>query len=87
MPVDVHWWDYTTPIEEVMQGLNNLVKAGKGESWIPLYVNLFCCESAHSLSSLPRSVRHPGLGHLQGKPVCPRPWSGPIRMCPSSARD
>lgn len=36
MPVDVHWWDYTTPIEEVMQGLNNLVKAGKGESWIPL---------------------------------------------------
>lgn len=27
---DMHWWDWTTPIEEVMQGLNNLVKAGKG---------------------------------------------------------
>jgi len=25
----MHWWDWTTPIEEVMQGLNNLVKAGK----------------------------------------------------------
>lgn len=25
----VHWWDHTTPVEEVMQGLNNLVRAGK----------------------------------------------------------
>ncbi|TXT12807.1 hypothetical protein VHUM_01208 [Vanrija humicola] len=25
----LHWWDWTTPIEEVVQGLNNLVKAGK----------------------------------------------------------
>jgi aryl-alcohol dehydrogenase-like predicted oxidoreductase len=30
--VDMHWWDWTTPIEEVMQGLNNLVKMGKGLS-------------------------------------------------------
>lgn len=28
---DIHWWDWTTPVAEVMQGLNNLVKAGKGE--------------------------------------------------------
>ncbi|ORY34299.1 norsolorinic acid reductase [Naematelia encephala] len=25
----LHWWDWTTPIPEVMQGLNNLVKSGK----------------------------------------------------------
>jgi len=25
----LHWWDWTTPIPEIMQGLNNLVKAGK----------------------------------------------------------
>ncbi|KAK9895708.1 Aldo/keto reductase [Cystobasidium minutum MCA 4210] len=25
----LHWWDWTTSIEEVMQGLNNLVKSGK----------------------------------------------------------
>ena len=25
----LHWWDWTTPIPEVMQGLNNLVKQGK----------------------------------------------------------
>jgi len=25
----LHWWDYTTGPEEVMQGLNNLVRAGK----------------------------------------------------------
>jgi len=25
----LHWWEYTTSIEEVMQGLNNLVKQGK----------------------------------------------------------
>jgi len=25
----LHWWDWTTPIEEIMQGLNVLVKSGK----------------------------------------------------------
>ena len=25
----VHWWDYSTPIEEVMNGLHNLVAQGK----------------------------------------------------------
>lgn len=25
----VHWWDFNTSIEEVMNGLDNLVKAGK----------------------------------------------------------
>ncbi|CAD6569009.1 MAG: hypothetical protein TREMPRED_004995 [Tremellales sp. Tagirdzhanova-0007] len=25
----VHWWDWTTPIAEIMQGLNNFVKQGK----------------------------------------------------------
>ena len=25
----VHWWDYSTPIEEVMNGLHNLVSQGK----------------------------------------------------------
>eukprot|EP00026_Physarum_polycephalum_P006607 Phypoly_transcript_06656.p1 GENE.Phypoly_transcript_06656~~Phypoly_transcript_06656.p1 ORF type:complete len:388 (-),score=79.15 Phypoly_transcript_06656:424-1587(-) len=25
----VHWWDYATPVEEVMQGLNHLVASGK----------------------------------------------------------
>lgn len=25
----VHWWDYTTGVEEVMNGLHNLVTQGK----------------------------------------------------------
>lgn len=25
----VHWWDYSTPVEEVMNGLHNLVVQGK----------------------------------------------------------
>ena len=25
----VHWWDFNTSVEEVMNGLDNLVKAGK----------------------------------------------------------
>jgi aryl-alcohol dehydrogenase-like predicted oxidoreductase len=25
----VHWWDYTTGVEEVMLGLNDLVREGK----------------------------------------------------------
>ena len=30
LTADLHWWDWTTPIEEVMQGLNTLVRQGKG---------------------------------------------------------
>jgi aryl-alcohol dehydrogenase-like predicted oxidoreductase len=37
---DMHWWDWTTPIEEVMQGLNNLVKAGKGASFFGHYLRV-----------------------------------------------
>lgn len=25
----VHWWDYTTPVEEVMRSLNTLADQGK----------------------------------------------------------
>ena len=25
----LHWWDYTTSIEEIMNGLHNLVVSGK----------------------------------------------------------
>jgi aryl-alcohol dehydrogenase-like predicted oxidoreductase len=33
--LDLHFWDWTTPVAEVMQGLNNLVKSGKGELYWP----------------------------------------------------
>ena len=38
----LHWWDLTCPVEEVMQGLNRLVQAGKilylGVSDTPAYI-------------------------------------------------
>ena len=42
----VHWWDYTTPIEEVMNGLHNLVTQGK-----VLYL-VHPCEWPHFVSTL-----------------------------------
>jgi len=46
----VHWWDWTTPIEEVMQGLNNLVKMGKvlylGVSDTPAWIITKCNQYA-----------------------------------------
>ena len=29
LPISVHAWDYTTPVQEVMRGLDDLVRAGK----------------------------------------------------------
>ena len=42
----VHWWDYTTPIEELMHSLNHLVASGKvlylgisdSPAWVVRYV-------------------------------------------------
>lgn len=46
----VHWWDYDTSIEEVMNGLDNIVKAGKvlylGVSDTPAWVVSQCNQYA-----------------------------------------
>lgn len=52
----LHWWEYTTSCEEVMQGLNDLVRAGKvlylGISDAPAYVVTRCNQYArdHAMS-------------------------------------
>ncbi|TCD66111.1 hypothetical protein EIP91_001763 [Steccherinum ochraceum] len=38
----LHWWDYSTGIEEVMNGLHNLVAQGKGVSDTPAWVVTAC---------------------------------------------
>ena len=66
----VHWWDWTTPVPEVMQGLNNLVKSGKvlylGVSDTPAWV----------ISRANEYARHHGLAQFvlyQGR------WSAAAR--------
>jgi aryl-alcohol dehydrogenase-like predicted oxidoreductase len=72
---DMHWWDWTTPIEEVMQGLNNLVKAGKGA----LCRDWWTENDANFLSFIPWCFGHSSMGDYQGQPVCSRPRSCSIR--------
>lgn len=42
----VHWWDYTTPVEEVMRSLNTLADQGKilylGQHLLALLAQTFC---------------------------------------------
>jgi hypothetical protein len=67
----VHWWDYTASIEEMMNGLHNLVVAGK-----VLYL-----VRAHASYLLPQVMmvvcagylRRPGVGSLRCQSVRPRP--------------
>ncbi|RHZ43326.1 aldo/keto reductase [Aspergillus thermomutatus] len=56
----VHWWDFTTSVEEVMQGLNALVNAGKvlylGISDTPAWVVVKANEYARANGLRPFSV-------------------------------
>ncbi|KAL1406314.1 putative aryl-alcohol dehydrogenase aad14 [Vanrija albida] len=66
----VHWWDYSTSIEEVMQGLNELVRSGKvlylGVSDTPAWVVAAANEyaKAHGLAQF---VVYQGLWSLSAR--------------------
>ncbi|KAE8365023.1 NADP-dependent oxidoreductase domain-containing protein [Aspergillus caelatus] len=65
----VHWWDFTSSVEEVMHGLNNLVNSGKvlylGVSDTPAWVVVNANEYARVHGLRPFSVYQAPLG--QGK--------------------
>lgn len=56
----VHWWDFTTSVEEVMHGLNALVSAGKvlylGVSGTPAWLVVKANAYAHANGLRPFSV-------------------------------
>jgi hypothetical protein len=68
----VHWWDYNTSVEEVMNGLHNLVTQGK-----VLYLVHFLLPSTHipkfTSANIAGHLRHPNMGRLQSKPIRARP--------------
>jgi aryl-alcohol dehydrogenase-like predicted oxidoreductase len=56
----LHWWDFTTSVEEVMHGLNNLVTAGKvlylGVSDTPAWIVVKANDYARANGLRPFSV-------------------------------
>lgn len=56
----VHWWDFTTSVEEVMHGLNNLVTSGKvlylGVSDTPAWIVVKANDYARANGLRPFSV-------------------------------
>lgn len=56
----LHWWDFTTSVEEVMHGLNNLIVAGKvlylGVSDTPAWVVVKANDYARANGLRPFSV-------------------------------
>ena len=68
----VHWWDYTTSVEEVMNALHVLVQQGKV---LYLVRHLFSCPLSCEflLISRPGHLGYSRMGGFQGKPVCQGP--------------
>jgi hypothetical protein len=77
----VHWWDYNTSVEEVMDGLHNLVVQGK-----VLYLARRLLRLINGLGLIPTHVLgnfgHTGMGSLQSQHVCSEPWQIALRDIP-----
>jgi predicted oxidoreductase len=67
----LHWWDYSTSVEEVMNALHVLVQQGK-VLYLVRYLIWFHLCYEHCLVSHPGHLRYSRLGGFQGKPVCQR---------------
>lgn len=62
----VHWWDWDTTMEEVMQGLNRLVASGKVLYLVCFLVFSQKAEEAYHKSSVVGCIGYSGMGCLQG---------------------
>ena len=74
----VHWWDYDTPIEEVMNGLHNLVTSGKvlylvrlSSHFRPLHYRL--------TNNTIGNIRYASMGRLQSEHLCKAHWKDSVR--------
>lgn len=77
----LHWWDHTTSIEEIMDGLHNLVTQGKALYLVRFY--LIYHWSAHSNVDLSLgSLKHTCIPSSSVQPVRKRPWKVTVRDLP-----
>ncbi len=63
----VHWWDYSTSIEEVMNGLHNLVTQGKVLYLVSLVRLRTDCSWRDHSPARTGCFRYPRLGCVQGQ--------------------
>ena len=68
----VHWWDYSTSVEEVMNSLHLLVQQGK-VLYLVRYLLGLHLHYERSLTFRLGHLRYSRLGGLQGEPVRQRP--------------
>jgi hypothetical protein len=76
----VHWWDWGTSVEEVMNHLHMLVVQGKVLYLVRLF-QLFLATLINFGVYL-GSLRHACVGCLEGQPIRSRPWTNAIRDLP-----
>lgn len=77
----IHWWDYSTSIEEVMNGLHNLVVQGK----VLYLVSSIYISAAIYVVLIERflgRVGYPRLGRLCGKYLRQTHWQDTVRYLP-----
>lgn len=72
----IHWWDYTTSIEEVMNGLHNLVAQGKVLYLVRLSLSLTISLMTHNAVGC---FRYSRVGCCKGKHLCQAHRQDPLR--------
>lgn len=76
----LHWWDWNTSVEEVMNGLHHLVAQGK-VLYLVLLTPIIC--RRHSLIPvLPGCIRHASMGRLKSQSIRKAKRQDPFRHLP-----
>ena len=78
----VHWWDYTTSVEEIMNSLHVLVQQGKVLYLVRFLLGHCPCYKLSLISRRPGNLRYSCLGGFKGESVCQGPRKDTILRLP-----
>ena len=68
----VHWWDWKTSMKEVMNGLHNLVVAGKVLYLVRVITFQMVADTGFDYSAIIGNFRLSSVGGLASKSICGR---------------
>lgn len=75
----VHWWDWGTSVEEVIDSLNTLVLQGKVLYLVRLHLVRLYFPEILAISFSPGHLRYSRVDRLQSESVRQGPWEDPVQ--------
>ena len=75
----VHWWDWNTSMKEVMNGLHNLVVAGKVLYLVCVIIFQMDADTGFEYSAIIGNFRLSSVGGLASKSIRKGPWQ--VALC------